>query len=849
MKKFVCTIFTAVSLMTFAQKENTLQDLKRNFGAEIAVNENTAIPNFIRLASEPLHLAASGNRAKAEEFIADNYKIFKLNSPQDLIFIEEVTDNYGLKNVIFAQKHKNIAVYDGVLKFHFNSNGDLNSMNGNIIPDVNDSGIAEISKTQAAEVAKQIVKSQNLAFKKDIPLETLEPTLFIFPKGLAQNSKITTFLAYEVEVTNKNDVREFVFIDAHTGKLVEQFTGIHNIIDRKLYEGNTNANNLKWSEGNAFPGILNQWQQNEVVTSEHVYNFFKNAFNYISYDNADHAMITINNNPNINCPNANWNGISANYCDGTAADDVVAHEWGHAYTSYTSKLLYQYQSGALNESYSDVWGETIDLLNNYQDAGENLAVRTTNACSGNQRWKIGEDATAFGGAIRDMWNPNCNGNPGNMLDLNYYYCGSQDSGGVHLNSGVSNRLYSLLVDGGTYGGYTITPIGFVKAAHLWWRAQNVYLTATSGFETFANALEASFADLIGVNLQGLSTTTTPAGLSGQSFSAGELQNLQNALLAVKLRSSVSDQCGFATVLAPSSPLCSVATTAPLFSENWENGLGNWTLTNVGTTATWTARNWVIDTTLPKGRTGKAIFGTDPNLGNCTSNLQNGIIRIESPLITFPMYTAGNYAMAFNHYVATEKNYDGGNIKYSLNGGAWTIVPSTAFTLNPYNLTLATVDNDNPINGQQAFSGTDQGGLEGSWGQSVIDLSAIGVTPGSNIKFRFEMGTDGCGGLDGWYIDEIYVYNCSNVLGTQETEKLAGLSVYPNPTSGIVTISNGKNLDLKNAEVYNVAGQMVTSITLDRSGSNKIDLTHLVKGNYILKVNSKDKAQSFKIIKK
>ncbi|KQR94674.1 bacillolysin [Chryseobacterium sp. Leaf180] len=848
MKKIVCTLFTAVSLMTFAQQESTLQELKRNFGAEISLNQNTSVPNFIRFTSKPLHLNAADSKAKAEKFIADNYKIFKLSSPQDLIFLQEFTDNYGLKNVVFAQKHKDIAVYDGVLKFHFNSNGDLNSVNGNIIPDIADSGIAEISKSKAADLAKQIVKEQNLAFNKTLPLENNEPTLFIFPKGLAQDKEIETFLAYEVEVTNKNDVREFVFIDAHTGKLVEQFTGIHNIIDRKLYETNTNATNLKWSEGNAFPGILTIWQQNEVVTSEHVYNFFKNAFNYISYDNADHAMITINNNPNINCPNANWNGTTANYCNGTAADDVVAHEWGHAYTSYTSKLLYQYQSGALNESYSDVWGETIDLLNNYQDTGENLAVRTTTACTGTQRWKIGEDATAFGAPIRDMWNPNCNGDPANMLDANYH-CASTDSGGVHINSGVGNRLYSLLVDGGTYGGYTITPIGFVKAAHLWWRAQNVYLTATSGYETFANALEASFADLVGTNLQGLSTTTTPAGLSGQSFSAGELQNLQNALLAVKLRSSPNNQCGFTPLLAATPALCNVATAAPLLQENWENGLGNWTVSNVGATATWTARNWVIDTTLPKGRTGKAIFGTDPSLGNCSSNFQNGIIRLESPLITFPAYSAGGYEMAFNHLVATEEDYDGGNIKYSLNGGAWTIVPSTAFTANPYNLTLAITGNDNPIKGQEAFSGADEGGLEGSWGQSIINLTALGVTPSSNIKFRFEMGTDGCGGLDGWYIDEIYVYNCSNVLGTQETEKMTGLSVYPNPTSGIVTISNGKNIDLKNAEVYNVTGQLVSSITLGRSGSNKIDLTQLVKGNYILKVNSKDKTQSFKIIKK
>ena len=79
------------------------------------------------------------------------------------------------------------------------------------------------------------------------------------------------------------------------------------------------------------------------------------------------GTITVNNDPRINCPNANWNGRTTNYCNGVTADDVVAHEWGHAYTQYNSGLIYQWQPGALNESYSDIWGETIDLINDRED--------------------------------------------------------------------------------------------------------------------------------------------------------------------------------------------------------------------------------------------------------------------------------------------------------------------------------------------------------------------------------------------------------------------------------------------------------------------------------------------------
>ncbi len=64
--------------------------------------------------------------------------------------------------------------------------------------------------------------------------------------------------------------------------------------------------------------------------------------------------------------------------------------------------------------FSDIWGETIDLLNNYQDADDDHSLRT--ACNSSDRWRMGEDATAFGGAIRDMWNPPCNGDPGKLTD-------------------------------------------------------------------------------------------------------------------------------------------------------------------------------------------------------------------------------------------------------------------------------------------------------------------------------------------------------------------------------------------------------------------------------------------------
>jgi len=850
MKKTLSLLLAAAYLSGFSQESRELVQLQRETGAAVTMSRSTSNPDFIRFANgKALQLKGADAKAKAKQFLAENYKIFNLKSSEEMSFVAEQTDNYGLKNIIYKQYYHGIPVYNGVLKFHFNGKQELTSINGNVISNIKTDANAQILANEAATLAKNIIEKQKLS-KTDLPLEIAKNNLLIFPKGLAQKEIVRSFLTYEIEVTNKTDVREFLYIDAHTGELVEQFTGIHGVLDRRVYETNTNSSNLKWKEGDPFPGTLSNWQQNEVVTSGHVYNFFKNAFGYISYDNNDHTMITVNNDPTIDCPNARWNGIYAGYCDGTATDDVIAHEWGHAFTEYTSGLIYQYQAGALNESYSDVWGETIDMLNNYMDEGEDLSVRTTTSCNSNLiRWKMGEDASAFGGAIRDMWNPNCFGDPGSSLDSNYYACGDWDQGGVHTNSGVTNHAYALLVDGGTYKGYTITGIGFVKAAHLWWRAQSTYLTPTSDFSNFADALEASCNDLIGINLEGLSTTETPAGLSGLSFTEADLQNIKNVILATQLRDSVADQCGYVPLLNETSDLCEAATSTPVFTENWENGMGNWTVNEIPVNPqTWESRPWIIKSNLPKGRTGNAIYGADPINGDCVNDMQNGVIQLESPQITMPNFSEGKMEMAFNHYVATESGYDGGNIKYSLNGDDWKLLPRTAFTQNAYNINLVNSGNDNPLKGQAAFSGTDGGSLTGSWGTSVIDLSKIGVTSGSNIKFRFEVGSDGCNGNDGWYLDEIYVYNCS-LLSVDNIQKNSLIKVFPNPTSGIITIENAKKLNLKNAEIYSVSGQKLQSFIMDKSVKNTIDISSLAKGVYILKVNSDNESSTVKIIKK
>ncbi len=450
--------------------------------------------------------------------------------------------------------------------------------------------------------------------------------------------------------------------------------------------------------------------------------------------------------------------LSDKFCDGTAADDIVGHEWAHAYTEYTNDLIYQWQAGALNESYSDIWGETIDLINGYEDTLEDLSLRS--GCGSSDRWILGEDAVAFGGALRDMWDPRCAGDPGKVSDPEYW-CSSSDQGGVHTNSGVHNHAYALLVDGGSYNGYSIDGLGITKSAHIFWRAQSLYLTPTSDFAVQADALEAACYDLIGIDLQGLSTTPVPAGPSGEVITTADLTQLQKVLLAVEMR--LDPGCGYNPILDPELlVLCNQALPEnAIFHEDFEGGLNGWTTEEVPINPTsWEAREWEIVSTLPDGREGMAAFGVDPINGDCINDLQNGIIRLQSPVISIPDTIAGDVNLIFDHYVAMENRWDGGNLKVQIEGSSWTTIPRSAFTYNAYNDQLrSAIENDNPLAGQDAFTGTNSGSVSGSWGQSVVNLTSLGIIPGNDLQLRFELGTDGCNGRLGWYLDNLIIYGC------------------------------------------------------------------------------------------
>ncbi|MFI6044722.1 M4 family metallopeptidase [Nocardia sp. NPDC051321] len=176
------------------------------------------------------------------------------------------------------------------------------------------------------------------------------------------------------------------------------------------------------------------------------------------------------------CPyqNAFWSGSYMAYGSGVTTEDITGHELTHGVTQNTNGLVYRGEPGAINESMSDVFGEFVFLTD------------TANPCNtAANRWKLG--ACSSLGVIRDMQNPKAYRNP-DTYKGQYWYAGSGDSGGVHTNSGVGNRTASIMVDGGTLNGVTVSALGIEKVAALYWTTQTL-LSSNSNYGALSSALK------------------------------------------------------------------------------------------------------------------------------------------------------------------------------------------------------------------------------------------------------------------------------------------------------------------------------------------------------------------------
>lgn len=792
-----------------ATAEDAVNRLRAAAGGTLRYVDSPSSAYAMVRAPRHAELFADGGAGAPEDrarlFLSLHGAALGVRDPEQQLVRQRVTrDAAGNRHVHLDQVHEGVPVLGARIVVHMNARG-IYAANGVFVPN-----LESVDMTPAQDVATLRAAALANGAKRH-PGATLQVEggrWIVYPVGLLGGRLRGAVLSYEALVSGGPAIRERVFVDARRGVVIDHLSEVHSFLNREIYTPDQNGpptytekalgtpadppliNDPGYGSTNASNFPNNPPLDNLYIFAGGTYALYDNLFGRGGYDACDgngpcqpdqpgplwtpvrdtnpvvgqiqKSVYLVNNA----CPNAYWNGDSTNYCPGFDADDVVSHEWSHAYTQYTHGLIYRYQSGALNESYSDIYGETYDLVNDIEGPLGSLTLEEHKYYEeGGSRWVVGEDLSEEAAALllRDMWDPDefPAASPGKVSSPNYA-CGSADQGGVHTNSGVPNHAYAMLVDGKTYNNTTIPAIGMIKAAHIYFQAESQYQTPTSNFAQHAEALEASCQDLLGVDLNGLVD-----GLpSGQVITQADCDAVHGAMVAVEMRRKPL-QCAYKPLLKPEATtpsICGDSEGAPLFSEDWEGGSipAGWALgREAGATgAQFPNTQWTVSAALPTPHTGKAAFAFDSLEGNCTSDDRSGQFWLDTPEITL---TAPNNRLVFTHFMQSEAGYDGGNVKFSVNGAAFAVVPAAAFSYNPYSGTLAPAVSDapntNPMAGEAAWSGTDEGELTGSWGTSIVDLEALGASTGEKVKFRWDFGQDGCNGNLGWFVDTVEVRNC------------------------------------------------------------------------------------------
>lgn len=742
-------------------------------------------------------------------------------------------DRAGNTHVHLNQIERGLPVFGARLVVHMNDQG-ITGLNGVFIE-----GLDAIALTPQKSLAdlRERAFAAGRKLHPGVSLEIESSRLMFFRSGLLKgvdNQK--NHLAYEVILNNggNRQIRERIILDANSGYIIQIINEVHTVLHRKIYtpnyqdrliveEGAATAPAdppLKNDDRNATSSrIPNTPYNNLYVFAGGTWQMYKNLFGRDGYNDGADGITAANQvqesvyAANDSCPNASWNGTFTYYCPAFDADDVVSHEWSHAYTEYTHGLVYAYQSGALNEGYSDIFGETYDLANGIEGVpGVSLTEGDYYADRGS-RWVVGEDLSeaVANVLLRDMWDPDNfavrvnspttgaalvnRKSPGSVITSPNYFCGTGDGGGVHFNSGVPNHAYAMLVDGKSYNGVDIPGIGLIKAAHIYFQAETHYQTPTTNFAQHADALEKSCADLIGKPLNDVLGKP-----SDQKIIAADCAAVTKTILATEMRGkngiTAKEKCKYKAVLLPeaSTPkLCGTGLFVfPTFKETWESGIpSSWTQTkNLSGDKAPEPFEWVL-TDAPAPHQGKVVFADNNGLGTCAA----GGDRSASWAITTPEITVPEDAsfLSFSHFVQSELGYDGGNLKFSVGDGAFAVVPAAAFTHNAHSGEFEpapllgepsgqTGNNTNPMADEtSAWTGADQGEATGSWGTTVVDISKLTGAPkkGAKVKFRWEFGQDGCGGNKGWFVDDTEVFYCS---------KTAPVTIPTNPTTPpVVTI--------------------------------------------------------------
>ena len=519
------SIFSALSLSameeTIVLTGKKASEKVRN-SEMVRLKSFTNVPNYVKFRK--------GKEIPLEKLEGWLSQFYNGDAKYGIKLLKKEVGSLGLTHYRYQQTVNGTPVELSAFLAHV-KNGLVISVNGELFSDISiqtSVSLTEGSALSAAlsHISAELYKWQIPAEEDHLKREQNDPNATYYPSGslvlINEGGKVEDqfVLAYKFNIyAQKPFSRRDIYVNAQTGEIVWEQSKIHHVDAqgtavtaysgtktmttdslsptsfrlRESGRGNgieTFDMNLGTNYGAAvdFTDNDNNWNNvnvdlDEYATDAHwgsemTYDYFLNEHGRNSIDDNGftlrsyvHFDLVAFGYPSQS--NAFWDGQRMTYGDGgngltpLTALDICGHEITHGLTTNTADLIYQDESGALNESFSDIFGNSIEIV----------ARPTQNS------WQMGED---MNWVIRDMSNPNNNNDPDTYFGTDWQPLGGADNGGVHSNSGVQNFWYYLLVNGGTGtndngDSYTVNGIGLSDAGKVAFRNLTVYLTQSSQF--------------------------------------------------------------------------------------------------------------------------------------------------------------------------------------------------------------------------------------------------------------------------------------------------------------------------------------------------------------------------------
>ncbi|MEW6469766.1 MAG: M4 family metallopeptidase [Bacteroidota bacterium] len=524
MKKLSTLALVALSISAIAQDHLTGQQAQQvcPVSKSVIMSEINNLPSWIFFKD---------NSYVPGDFAMEELRqTLQIGEDQSFKIYRKETDQLGYVHTRYQQYYKGVKVEGGEYLVH-ERGGFTYLANGCWFDGINVGSVPVLTEEQALGFAVQHIDA--VKYKWEIAEEEAwlkyvwkDPSKTYYPKGeliiaLVNDdfAKKDFRLAYKFDIYAAEPMsRNYVYVDALTGEVINKRDRIHHADvpagGITMYAGNqtwtadqVNPTSYRLREtargqgletynllngtnyGNAvdFTDSDNNWTS--TANDDHAahdahwgaeatYDYYGQIHSRNGIDNNGMLMLSYVHYSN-NYNNAFWNGSEMTYGDGSGtaggfnpltALDVCGHEFTHGVTEFSSNLVYSYQSGALNESFSDIFGTCIEFW------------KTPSLAD----FLIGEQITVTQpSALRSMSNPNQYGDPDCYLGTNWY-TGTGDNGGVHTNSGVQNYWFYLLCVGGSgtndvNNAFSVTGIGIANAERIAYRNNNVYLTSNSQY--------------------------------------------------------------------------------------------------------------------------------------------------------------------------------------------------------------------------------------------------------------------------------------------------------------------------------------------------------------------------------